>query len=226
MPIVANKDLYNQVKNEANKIYGKPSAYKSGWIVKTYKNRGGTYRDDNEPKTLERWFIEEWGDIGGQEYPVYRPFKRITKDTPLTADEIDPKQALEQIRLKQIIKGDANLPPFKLKGKGLKEIIMIPDVPKNYEIWKWSNPLLVRKKANLYLGKDVPIYLSSKPNKKYMVKNQNGKWVHFGQLNYEDFTFHKNLVRRKNYLLRSANIKGNWKDNIYSPNNLSRNLLW
>lgn len=226
MPIVVNKELYNQVKNEANKIYGKPSAYKSGWIVKTYKHRGGAYKDDNKHKTLERWFKEEWGDIGQQNYPVYRPFIRITKDTPLTVSEIDPIQAREQIKLKQVIKGEANLPPFKSKGKGLKEMILIPDVPKSNEIWEWSNPIQVRKMTNKYLGEDVPIYISNKKGKKYMVENPNGKWVHFGQLKYQDFTHHKDLVRRHNYLTRTANIKGDWRDNKYSANNLSRNILW
>lgn len=224
MPIVVNKELYNQVKNEANKIYGKPSAYKSGWIVKTYKHRGGTYKDDSQPKTLERWFKEEWGDIGGQEYPVYRPFKRVDSNTPLTVNEIDPKQAKEQIKLKQVIKGEANLPPFK--GKGLKELIEIPDVPKSNEIWEWSNPIQVRKMADKYLGKDVPIYLSNKKGKKYMVENPEGKWIHFGQLNFQDFTHHKDEERRKRYLTRTANMRGDWKSNKYSANNLSRNILW
>ena len=37
MPVVENIQLYNKVKQEADKIYKKPTAYKSGWIVKTYK---------------------------------------------------------------------------------------------------------------------------------------------------------------------------------------------
>jgi hypothetical protein len=43
---------------------------------------------------------------------VYRPFRRVSKATPLTAFEIDPEDAQKQILLKQVIKGDANLPPF------------------------------------------------------------------------------------------------------------------
>ncbi len=117
MPIVLDKKLYNRIKAEADKTYKKPSAYKSGWIVKQYKAAGGKYGDDNKPKNLQRWFKEEWGDIGDKEYPVYRPFKRINKSTPLTVQEIDPMQANEQINLKQKIKGKHNLPPFK-KGKG------------------------------------------------------------------------------------------------------------
>lgn len=116
MPIILDQKLYDKVKAEADQRYKKPSAYKSGWIVKTYKERGGEYGDDNQPKNLARWYKEDWEDIGNQAYPVYRPTKRISKKTPLTADEIDPKQAKKQIKLKQIIKGDANLPPFEKKG--------------------------------------------------------------------------------------------------------------
>jgi hypothetical protein len=54
---------------------------------------GGRYSDDGQEKTLARWFKEEWGDIGRKEYPVYRPKKRVNAKTPLTASEIDPKQA-------------------------------------------------------------------------------------------------------------------------------------
>jgi hypothetical protein len=59
-----------------------------------------------------------------------------------------------------------------------------------------------------------------------MVETPNNKWVHFGQLKYQDFTHHKDLVRRHNYLTRTANMKGDWRDNNYSANNLSRNILW
>ena len=48
----------------------------------------------------------------------------------------------------------------------------------------------------------------------------------FGNINYEDFSYHKNNTRRENYLKRSGNIKGNWENNKYSPNQLSRNILW
>ena len=33
-------------------------------------------------------------------------------------------------------------------------------------------------------------------------------------------------MRRMNYLNRSAGIRGDWKKNGYSPNNLSRNIIW
>ena len=117
MPIIDNPELYKRAKEIADKKYEKPSAYKSGFIVKTYKDMGGTYTDDKKPRNLARWYKEDWKDIGGKEYPVYRPTKRISKDTPLTVAEIDPKQAKKQIALKQIIRGEANLPKFKEGGR-------------------------------------------------------------------------------------------------------------
>jgi len=52
-----DKDLYEKVKKEADEKYAKPSAYKSGWIVKRYKELGGEYTG-KKPKVsgLARWF--------------------------------------------------------------------------------------------------------------------------------------------------------------------------
>jgi hypothetical protein len=216
MPTIIDIDLYNKVKDEADKIYKKPSAYKSGWIVKTYKELGGRYKDDDKPKQLERWFKERWTDIGGLDYPVYRPTKRINKHTPLTPDEIDPDNLKKQIVLKQQLRGDHNLPKFEGRGIG-----------KETEILKYSNPDKVFKKAKQYLGSNVDIQLSNRPEKKYMIFNpKRNIWVHFGQMGYEDFTKHIDPIRRHNYLTRTAFMRGDWKNDKYSPNNLSRNILW
>ena len=93
-------------------------------------------------------------------------------------------------------------------------------------IYKYSNPPEVYRLASKYLGKKAKIGLSTKKNKKYMVTRPDGKIVHFGQMGYEDFTRHKDKTRRKNYLTRSRKIRGNWKSDKYSANNLSINLLW
>ena len=93
-------------------------------------------------------------------------------------------------------------------------------------IKKYSNPTQVYRLAKKYLGKTAKIGLSTKKEKKYMVTTPDGKIVHFGQMGYEDYTKHKNKTRRKNYLTRASKIKGNWKNNRYSPNNLAIHLLW
>ena len=82
---------------------------------------GGRYKADHAAKPLKRWFKEKWHDIGKIEtknktkYPGYRPLIRINKHTPVTYDEIDKQQLKKQIKLKQIIKGEKNLPAFKRK---------------------------------------------------------------------------------------------------------------
>ena len=75
------------------------------------------------------------------------------------------------------------------------------------------------------LDKNAGLYLSTRKNKKYMLFN-GCKTIHFGQLPYEDYTKHKDKTRRKKYLKRARNIKGNWYKDPYSPNNLAINLLW
>ena len=84
----------------------------------------------------------------------------------------------------------------------------------------------VLKNAKSYLGNDVIILPSTRKNKKFLIMNPENKYVHFGDKRYEDFTQHKYKDRQQNYLKRSSNIKGNWKNNKYSPNNLSMNILW
>ena len=115
MAIPMNTALYEKVKKLADSVYDKPSAYKSGFIVKKYKELGGTYKNSGEPKGLKNWFLAKWRDVGDKEYPVFRPTRRINKDTPLTLSEIDPKHLKKQIALKQIIRGTRNLPPFQPK---------------------------------------------------------------------------------------------------------------
>ena len=93
-------------------------------------------------------------------------------------------------------------------------------------ILKYSDPLEAARKAKLYLGASAQLFFSTKKDKKYMIQNPNGHWVHFGQMGYEDFTKHLDERRRQDYLTRSARIKGAWKNDPYSPNNLSRHILW
>jgi len=112
-----NPALYEKAKAIVNKSYPKHSAYRSGAYVKKYKEMGGEYEDEPDGKRpLERWFKEDWKSINKEGYPTYRPTKRISKDTPLTPEEIDPDNLKLQIKEKQKIKGDRNLSAFKKRG--------------------------------------------------------------------------------------------------------------
>jgi hypothetical protein len=120
MPTPVDPQLYERAKAYVKIRYKKPSAFASGAIVKKYKaefkKKYGDkepYKEDGEERNLEKWFKEKWQDVGHKEYPVFRPTKRVDASTPLLPSEISNLK--EQINLKQKIKGDANLPPFKPK---------------------------------------------------------------------------------------------------------------
>lgn len=95
------------------------------------------------------------------------------------------------------------------------------------ELKKWSDPIKAQQKAYQYLGKEADLIVSKNKDKKYSIYDPlSKKWISFGQMGYEDYTKHGDDVRRQNYLTRTASMKGNWKKNPYSANNLSRNILW
>ncbi len=92
----------------------------------------------------------------------------------------------------------------------------------------------VLNKAKHYYGEDVILKKSTRKTKKYMIYNPyNNKFVHFGKMGYLDFTKYVQLYdiktaneHRIRYLKRALKIKGNWMNNLYSPNYLSLLLLW
>jgi hypothetical protein len=99
-------------------------------------------------------------------------------------------------------------------------------VKKYQTLFKYSDPIKAQKQAEKWLGKSAILYPSSKKEKKYMVQNKEGHWVHFGQIGYEDYLHHHSKERRNSYRARAENIKGNWKNDKYSPNNLAIHILW
>ncbi len=96
---------------------------------------------------------------------------------------------------------------------------------KEIEIYKYSNPQEVLKKAYKLLGNNIDLALSTRKDKKYMIRGDftENKWIHFGQMDYEDYTKHKNKVR----LIKFRQRNSKWKDS--KPNTasyLSYYLLW
>ena len=118
MSIPTNKKLYQQIVSEAKtRFLVWPSAYASGWVVRTYLSRGGTYLPSKQDKPLARWYNQHWINVchyletgektpcgrpkaSLHEYPYCRPDKRISADTPLTMDEMiqhHGRHVLEQL---------------------------------------------------------------------------------------------------------------------------------
>lgn len=99
--------LYDKIKKDISDKY-KHSAYRSGLIVKKYKeeyvkkyNRDDAYIGD-KPKlsNLQRWFLEDWKNQRGEtgykyKTDIYRPTIRINNDTPTTFNELTKDQIIK-----------------------------------------------------------------------------------------------------------------------------------
>lgn len=99
-------------------------------------------------------------------------------------------------------------------------------MPTYDELIKYSNPAVVAGNAVKYFGKTVPLFISSRVDKKYMIQKPDGSMIHFGGMPYQDFTYHQDTDRRDRYLKRASHIRGQWRTDKYSANNLSMNILW
>lgn len=102
-----------------------------------------------------------------------------------------------------------------------KELLTIDVDPNKY--------LSIAKKNAKNYGLD-PDLLTFSDNKKH--KLCYGKKC-FGSSIYPDYIIYRLVENKKyadhkryKYLARATNIKGNWKDNKTSPNNLSIHILW
>jgi hypothetical protein len=89
---------------------------------------------------------------------------------------------------------------------------------------------IVRKIGKLYGYRGIQ--LSTNPKYKLMIQHEN-KLIHFGSRANSDFILYmlngekeKAMKMRNAYLKRTEKIKGNWKENDYSKNNLSRRIIW
>jgi hypothetical protein len=70
-----------------------------------------------------------------------------------------------------------------------------------------------------------PLLISTRKHKKYMILDDNNKYIHFGDNRYQDYLKHGDNVRRSLYLKRALKLKSDFND-IYNPNVLSIRLLW
>jgi uncharacterized radical SAM superfamily Fe-S cluster-containing enzyme len=67
---------------------------------------------------------------------------------------------------------------------------------------------------------------------KLQYETPDGKIVRFGNTDNKDFIIYlhddykESMNHRESYLARATKIKGDWKSNPYSPNNLAIRILW
>ena len=133
-PTPKDQKLYNYVKQLANKKFKSPSGiYRSSWIVKEYKRRGGIYSGKKTSSSgLKQWFKEKWIDLNRpirnskgkvigykpcgrkssnskEKYPLCRPSRKINKRTPQTYKSISKKNIAKAKRTKSKIKNTGNI---------------------------------------------------------------------------------------------------------------------
>lgn len=97
MSHILDKNLYQIAKMEGDKRYDKPSAYKSGFIVRLYKALGGRYYGVKPKKGLAEWYKSDWTNQRGEKgykfkSDIYRPNIRVSKTTPKTFSELSEKE--------------------------------------------------------------------------------------------------------------------------------------
>ena len=69
-------------------------------------------------------------------------------------------------------------------------------------------------------------YKSDKPEKKYYIITSNGKKIHFGSSDYQDFTQHKDETRKNSYIKRHRKNEDWTKSGIDTPGFWSYHYLW
>lgn len=97
---------------------------------------------------------------------------------------------------------------------------------KDIEILNYSNPNKVYKKLEkLFPNGYFELKLSGRKDKKYAIRGtfSDDKWINFGQMFYEDYTYHNDEERRDAFKNR------NWKWEFEPKNTaawLSYHVLW
>jgi hypothetical protein len=109
-PHPTDRTLYEQVKARIYSRNPTHSAYRSGMVVKAYKqdfckkhgSSRSPYTGQRREGSLSRWFKEKWvnqrGEVGYRyKSDVYRPSVRVNSRTPTTYRELS-RSALQRAR--------------------------------------------------------------------------------------------------------------------------------
>jgi hypothetical protein len=126
-----DKELYERIKQMANKVFKSPTGiYRSAWISKMYVRAGGEYTSKKKNSEFDKWISEVWIDLNNpikqgnkiigynkcgskntqnDLYPLCRPSVRIDEDTPMIYQDIDKETIKKVNKQKQIIKNKGNI---------------------------------------------------------------------------------------------------------------------
>lgn len=114
MPSPKDPNLYEKIKKEIYTKHPKHSAYRSGLLVKKYKeeyqkkhkNNNAYIGEKKKDEGLNRWFEEVWlnqrNEIGYKKKgDVYRPTVKVSSKTPTTFQELRPSQIKKAMKEKK-----------------------------------------------------------------------------------------------------------------------------
>ena len=199
--MITNPRKYGNVFNGRTTI--KPSSQETIDIV--FKNYG------KPDKTLDTIINDGLIDIASKAVgyiPVVGKYAKQGVDAAIDLTKDEPV-------------GTVPLDYNEFEGQGINK-------NKNIIIMK-NNYLEMIKKIASKNGYDInKLEISDKPKYKFKYDN-----VYFGSSNNKDYIYYLLMdgldlatKKRYSYLKRSEKIRGNWKDNIKSPNNLSRLIIW
>jgi hypothetical protein len=248
----ADPELYQEVKEEIYKEQPKHSLYRSARIQKEYQEKGGEYlgsKTDGIPK----WFNEKWISLNDyirgeilpcgssntekkyDEYPLCRPLniaKKLGKENIKKMIKEKDKLKEKTLTTAKVLKTDKfNINDKNIFGKGkptkFQKILSKMGFPPDDYL------TIARRQAEKYGLDPTKLNFCSSPKHKL---NYDG--TPFGATGYNDYIIWTFLEktgkepsgtakeRRKSYRSRAENIKGKWREDKTSPNNLAINILW
>lgn len=153
--------------------------------------------------------IQTVGDVITTALPVPAPLKYSWK-------------ALKEISgQKSYLDGSGKVPKDKFMLQ-LKEVGMTPQVYLRH----------ARRFAKKYGYNPKNVMFADNNKNKLMILTDDGRKMRFGSVGNGDFILHtfenkdKGLKERQKYLARATKIKGNWRDDKFSANNLALKILW
>jgi len=118
-----DKKIYLKAKAKADATYKKPSAYKSAYIVKQYREMGGKIKQNNKPSNLKKWFVKEkWVNL--------TPYAEglTTSKTKYKCGEKAPNQTKKSVCR----------PTEKVKDFSKKQIKKAIDIKEKGKVIKWD----------------------------------------------------------------------------------------
>ena len=194
-----------------------------------------------EPTTLAQ-FLEKAYRLKGDELFRYDPFKNNCQDfiiTILRANDALPPYAAS------FIKQDVTTLVDKLPGfvapiaKAITDLGALTNVALeggNSDTSSYLEEARRRAKAHHYPYKLLG--LATDGIHKLQIPDENGRIIRFGRAGYGDFIIYSQKEReggvpvgtavkkQKTFHASHSKIKGDWKNNPFSPNNLALKILW